>query len=748
MANKKGVDVSRFNGSINWQKAKAAGIDFVIPRDGAAYPGCKYGDQYALDPTFLANVQYALAAGIEIPGVYHWPDGDCAEDAVACAKQAIQNVDAAGLPKTTVIWCDLEFNDSQIAERKLTNATQKAMTEAFCDYILSQGRPTGVYTNQAYMAYVYGKDFGTKYDIWLADLEGEAAYPCVYRQTDWYGDVDGFSGKVDIDEYYGQYTAGTAKPTTAKAEEKEVKTMGKTEKFLTALATLGDGRYHYYDGKANGIGCSEYVRLALVSAGILKDGETFHAGSGNVGILADTSRFQRIAWSASALQAGDILWSNGHHVAVWAGDGSDSVYEAAPESTHSVATCGTGVGLHTGHGYYNCGTGGNTWTCLYRIIDGGTQASGETQTATSGLPKSKDYVKVALGVLDRKEGLNYQNSFPRNCGYCENDLSLTGDCWNINPKATTWSLYLNDLISGNYTPGKYYYKDGINASGLQDVTGDYILSNYCVETTFSQMISAQKAPCFLLINGAHMGAYIGEFERDGKTYNVSEFSPNAALNGTMRSYVDAYGQRWSYKGGTLLGSWNRCGYLTQFLDYTDWNDGAESVQEEKTIIETVVETAEGDQQTVSALDVAMQIYAGKWGNNPARKENITKTYGADMYDQAQEIVEKIVSAMNYYRIEIKVAGEILNREWGNNPDRQNDITAKYGANVYRIAQGYVNSICGEEYTLQQLQDAYTVAGRILCGVYGNGQARRDSIISEYSETVRALAQAMVNDILK
>ena len=157
--------------------------------------------------------------------------------------------------------------------------------------------------------------------------------------------------------------------------------MGKVQNYINALKTYGDGRYHYYDGRAMGIGCSEYTRLALVAAGVIGNGQTFHAGSGNRGCLTDTSRFQCLAWNPAILQPGDILWSHGHHVATWAGN--NSVYEAAPEATHPLATCGTGVGLHAGHGYWNCGTGTNTWSCIYRIIDG-TNVE-KTQTAIGKL---------------------------------------------------------------------------------------------------------------------------------------------------------------------------------------------------------------------------------------------------------------------------------------------------------------------------------------------------------------------------
>lgn len=144
--------------------------------------------------------------------------------------------------------------------------------------------------------------------------------------------------------------------------------MGKVNDFIKALNALGDGRYHYYDGRSNGIGCSEYTRRALIDAGIIKSTESFHAASAYEGVLADTTRFQRIPWSGNNLKAGDIMWSSGYHVATW--DGNNGVYEAAPEWSHGICDNGkTGVGHWSNHTYYNCGTGTKAWSCLFRIIE-------------------------------------------------------------------------------------------------------------------------------------------------------------------------------------------------------------------------------------------------------------------------------------------------------------------------------------------------------------------------------------------
>lgn len=355
----KGIDLCCQQHDIDWKKVKASGeVDFIIPRTGWGVD-C---DGDGIDYKFLEYVNGAQDNGISVPAVYHFIYVYSMEDAVKNAQCAINAVKKAGLPKSTIIWCDQE-EDTVIKAVKhgfnLTTDLQRKVTEAFCDYVLSQGYATGVYLNQDYIVRVYGRDILTKYDIWLADLEGEPYCDCLYRQYDWYGRISGIPTNVDRDVYIGKHTG-----------QQKVESMGLVDKFINALATKGDGRYCYYNGAPNSRGCSAYVAECLQDAGIIGANESFHAGSGDRGVLEKAKdRFQRLPFNPTNLKKGDILWSNGRHVAVWAGDPYSSLYEAAPEQTHTLATCGTGVGLHKGHGYYNCGDGTYTWDNIYRIID-------------------------------------------------------------------------------------------------------------------------------------------------------------------------------------------------------------------------------------------------------------------------------------------------------------------------------------------------------------------------------------------
>lgn len=61
-----GIDVSRYQGNVNWSKVAAAGKDFVIVRLGSSNSGGLY-----VDPYFLQNVNGAHAAGLRVGAYYY-----------------------------------------------------------------------------------------------------------------------------------------------------------------------------------------------------------------------------------------------------------------------------------------------------------------------------------------------------------------------------------------------------------------------------------------------------------------------------------------------------------------------------------------------------------------------------------------------------------------------------------------------------------------------------------------------------
>lgn len=227
--------------------------------------------------------------------------------------------------------------------------------------------------------------------------------------------------------------------------------------------------------------------------------------------------------------------------------------------------------------------------------------------------KASRYVEICKKTMQRKT--RYRNSAPWNCGYYDGTY-LYGDCWCFNPKVILWSESIGQPVYDNYTVGKYYYANGIAASGMPDATGDYIMANFCTSVSFAEMLKKAVAPCLLLITNQHMGAYIGEWTENGKTYNVCEYTSNSNLgNGLCKSYCDENGARRVCKDGKIIGYWNKAGYLTSFVDYSDAPASAKS----SSPLPTKAPKKSEDEVVQEIIDGV-----GGWGNGAARKTNLAK----------------------------------------------------------------------------------------------------------------------------
>lgn len=316
MERKKGLDISYHQGDIDFEAAKASGVSFIIPRDG-------WGEDH-LDPGFINYVNEALAAGVSVPGVYHFIYASTIDEVRQNAEQAIRNVRSAGLPKTTVIWCDLEYDTVDNARDyrgvNLTKQMIRDFTSTFCDTVLAAGYPTGFYSNQDYMSSIYGEDFLNKYDLWLADLEGEASYDCVYRQTGWYARFPGVSGDVDTDEYYGQYTAGTARPGKGDNMIKASELLEQIHDVVDNIPTVyeqGSG-WGAWNGYAFRLDCIIFVKCMVFWGWYKPDKTAAHGGAyydasydwTEAGILNHCSDIKNTNFLAAV--PCEYLYMNGH----------------------------------------------------------------------------------------------------------------------------------------------------------------------------------------------------------------------------------------------------------------------------------------------------------------------------------------------------------------------------------------------------------------------------------------------------
>lgn len=285
---------------------------------------------------------------------------------------------------------------------------------------------------------------------------------------------------------------------------------------------------------------------------------------------------------------------------------------------------------------------------------------------------AKEWRSGILLLLGRK--LGYWNKFPYNCGYYDG-ITLWGDCWCMFPKTMIWSCAAGAPVWENYVVGEDHvrkiYADGIRLSGLPDWTGDNIYWNFCSPVSFYNMVRSDD-PALLLIDGYHMGTYIGEFYEDGKTYNTAEFSPNPYINNTMRSYVDAQGLRYDYKGGHCLGTWSRAGYFAG-IDYTVKPDPAE--------------------KPYSIQNLAVHMMRGEFGNGEERKQAVMALgYTAAEYQEAQDIINKVYKRRDRDLLAAEIAMRLIAGEGGDGVTlREQWVEDTYGdRTLFRLAQDKVN----------------------------------------------------------
>ena len=150
-------------------------------------------------------------------------------------------------------------------------------------------------------------------------------------------------------------------------------------------------------------------------------------------------------------------------------------------------------------------------------------------------------------------------------------------------------------------------------------------------------------------------------------------------------------------------------------------------------------------ESKSAEALAQEIINGTWGNNPERRENITAKYGAAAYEAAQAIVNQKAGATEPAKPSKsteELAQEIINGAWGSNPERRENITAKYGAAAYEAAQARVNEIM-DAATIKS-KTAEELADEIIKGKWGSNPERRENITAKYGAAAYKAAQAIVN----
>lgn len=196
----RGIDVSKWQGNIDWKAVAGAGIDFAIIRVG--YRGYTAGSLVE-DEYFRKNISGATKAGIKV-GVYFFTQAITEAEAVEEASMAIECV--KGYHLDYPIFIDTEWSGGYPGGRadNLSKAQRTKVVKAFCRTVRNSGYKAGVYASKSwYQSNLYADELN-EYVIWVAQYNTECTYTGKYDMWQYtsQGSVAGIKGNVDMNVFY------------------------------------------------------------------------------------------------------------------------------------------------------------------------------------------------------------------------------------------------------------------------------------------------------------------------------------------------------------------------------------------------------------------------------------------------------------------------------------------------------------------------------------------------------------------
>lgn len=196
-----GIDVSKWNKEIDWEKVKAAGVDFAIIRCG--YRGSKTGSLVE-DPYFIKNIEGAQTAGIKV-GVYFFTQATTEIEAVEEASMVLML--CKGYKLALPVFIDTEGAGGDGRADGLSVESRTAVCEAFCRTVENAGFNAGVYASKNWFENNLNTEHISDYTIWLAQYSRRATYEGDYDlwQYTSAGTVDGIATRVDLNLCYQDF---------------------------------------------------------------------------------------------------------------------------------------------------------------------------------------------------------------------------------------------------------------------------------------------------------------------------------------------------------------------------------------------------------------------------------------------------------------------------------------------------------------------------------------------------------------
>ena len=181
------LDISTWQGYVDFNKVKSAGYNYVILRAG-------FGREYSQkDNTFERNYANAKAAGIKV-GVYWFSYSTSPSDAYREANACLYCLNGKRLDMP--VYYDLEYQPAM----SMSNSNYTQMTLNFCSTIKKAGYKSGVYSSASVYGYLLNRQtlINNGVSIWNAQWSSYCSVPCDIWQYSEKGQVNGISASVDM----------------------------------------------------------------------------------------------------------------------------------------------------------------------------------------------------------------------------------------------------------------------------------------------------------------------------------------------------------------------------------------------------------------------------------------------------------------------------------------------------------------------------------------------------------------------
>ena len=196
-----GIDISKWNKEIDFERVKADGVEYVIIRCG--YRGSKTG-ALVEDPYFKQNIEGATKAGLKV-GIYFFTQAVNEVEGVEEASMVISLVRKYKIDYP--LYIDTEGAGGNGRADGLDKENRTAAVKAFCETIENGGYNAGIYASKNWFEDNLKMDDLSGYHIWLAQYSSEPTYKGDYGMWQYTsaGSVDGINGRVDLNLSFMSY---------------------------------------------------------------------------------------------------------------------------------------------------------------------------------------------------------------------------------------------------------------------------------------------------------------------------------------------------------------------------------------------------------------------------------------------------------------------------------------------------------------------------------------------------------------